>query len=350
MYRKKHLLISILSLLLVHCQPMEFTSDSNSGNWNARGFNQSENFSLKGFDNFTNSFSSAKLDLVFVLDTQKGMMNFLKQDIFNEEFINKLNQYDWKMAYINASVEESLVQREASSPCGLGDYVANLGMGVMGVFTASGRLFGSSVGNTVDCVSSHSTKNKKGNNGEFLSFEKKGHKANKYLTPEDADHSLIFQDTFKVSNSFFMFRGFDAPQAQKGNPYPLTASLLSLVQGKDFFREDSQVLYVIFSPEETDENLSVKDLRFNFENLYEGGQERFNILPVTLTKENEVLCKNKLQKYGVKNPMMNQSLSQFLSKEVNAVDICSGNMGEEIQKEIAKFVYPKDLLSSSPSH
>ena len=118
-------------LLLSACQPIEFIVSQEGYFSKSSGV---EELSFRGEEKFKEFFVSDTLDLVFVLDSQPGMDKFYTDNIFGEEFLNSLEEYDWKVGYTNTSVDSKLLEGdghdEDEESCGFGDFLYGIGFNV----------------------------------------------------------------------------------------------------------------------------------------------------------------------------------------------------------------------------
>ena len=338
------------SLTLLSCSPIEFTSPNGEGDSlinPSRGSDSLPEDGISPFvgeEEFKDFFVSDKADLVFILDSQPGMNDFYKKTIFPEENLASLKGYDWKARYTNTSVDRKLFEEafpnQESRKCGFrklanGSWLTYFGLKIHPVtlpFAAT---------SFASCLSSISFKKRyKKVNGEFLPFELNGKKMGKELSKADNDYATIFHHT--VTKNTDSNGSYDAPQNQNENSSaPLYALFLSLIRGE--FREDSQIIYVIVAPVDTNQDISAEDLREDFSKLH-GRKDRLHVIPLVINEEDS-LCTLKMKDLGVKNPQPGKKLSQIaLDMEIQPISLCSNNPGDELQAQIANLLYPSDVL------
>ena len=326
--------ILILSLVLLACQGMEFASHvTNLDSPVVTGFD--------GTETFKQSFTSDKLDLVFVLDTP-AQSDSVISEIFTSEFVQELQDYNWKLAYTQTGLSEELVQSsKQEKECGFSDFVGGMLSGVAGVFIENPMLAINGASSMITCLP---TSKQASVDARFLPFEKRGKKLSSFLTKDSPEALQTFDHTFK-KGTIRGFRSFDAPVIQKEESYPVTASMLSLHKNKEFFRQDSSVIYVILSFREAKEQARLQDLYNEFDNLFaEESKSRFHAIPINLQPETKETCQRHLINKGLKNGDITDSLQEISDYNVKGLDICSPNLKQDLLKQIGQFVHPSHLF------
>lgn len=338
------------SLTFLSCSPINFTSPSAEGVspeiYGRGAYSLPENgiSPFVGEEEFKDFFVSDKADLVFMLDSQPGMDDFYKKTIFGEENLASLKSYDWKAGYTNTSVDRKLFEEafpnQESKSCGFrklanGSWLTYFGLKIHPVTLPFAAI------NFASCLSSTPFKKRyKKVNGEFLPFELNGKKLRKELSKTDNDYQTIFYHT--VTKNTDSNGSYDAPQNQNENSSaPLYALFLSLIRAE--FREDSQIIYVMVTPVDTNQDISAENLREDFSKLH-GRKDRLHVIPLVINEEDS-LCALKMKELGVKNPQPGKKLSQIArDMGIQPISLCSNNLGSELQAQIENLLYPSDVL------
>ena len=340
----------------------------------------SGDFSVSSQDIFSGkedapSFTSDKLNLVFVLDTQPGMEKFYETPFLDKSFVRGLAGYQVKAAHTNAAVDETLTRAplsEVGRKCGLKTAAKGAGLTLAGFFASPFFLpFG--VQGLAPCFSGDVFKKSYPKvNGEFLPFELNGKELSRHLMFSEANAEMIFHDTVTKGTSG-AFRSYDAPQNQNEGVFPLYAALLSMAKGGSFFEEDAAVVFVVVTAGDASagEELGADDLRKNFSKLYgsadrtqtrrggfsareESGDEekggaaadRLHLIPIAINK-GDSLCEMRLREMGVESPRAGVSLdsvAQDMGKE--SLNICasparlSGRLLAEIRPLLSPSAKP----------
>ena len=346
----KKFVLFLVPFFLIHCSPYEQKFLSSFEITQEESSKELAYYSNReGSEEYINHFSSDKLDLIFILDSQVGMQTFYKKKIFGSHFLKRFENYDWRLAYTNMGVNPEFVKKQNNS-CGLtGGIISSL----FGIVVESPFLLTNGVQKLSNCFSSK----KEGANGRFLPFEHKG-KAVKsalpYLTRNHPDYQAVFDSTFqtikkgKKSHSYGKRREekrvrnvkFDAPQTQKGESYPLTSLILSLFNNpENFFREDSQVVYVLITPQDAENNISAETIREQFDHSYKNG-ERLHIISAVV-KEEFPACLTYMENLGVSSARVGSKIME-LSNDMDAdiINICSQHFGEQLAVGIKKYLHP----------
>lgn len=329
-------------LCLAACQPIHFASREDV---KTKATPLSEDDLPWKKEPIEDTFVSNKLDLVFVFDVQPGMDKFYETPLLNEEFLDGLDGYNVKMAYTNTAVDKKLLEEKFTNDreCDAANVVRGTGLTVAGIFVHPIFLpFG--LDSASPCFSVAMDVFKKSYpkvNGEFLPFELNGEELSPQLLPEDENYRTVFQHTI-TKNTAGLFDAYDAPQSQNEESYPLAAMLLSLARGSSFFEEDSQVVFLLFSPQDTSQTVSAQIIRQNFAKVYKNGN-RFHVIPIVID-EGDSLCNLKMKELGVKSPQPGSRLSQIASDMgMQSFSLCSLNLSQELSLEI------RTLLTSEES-
>ena len=340
--------------LLTHCQRMEFSEMESS---------LSDRRSHKDRDSELEIISD-KLDLVFVVDTRKGMDPFL-QEIFTPRLINHFEGYDLRVAYTNTSVSKAFIEpssrgdggagtekwrptgsdEEDPELCRTGDWVYRMGAVAAGLYLTAPLAFVMGVRGTGKCISAagHAASNsvkrifqnkKPGVNGRFLPFENGGAGTANYLTLEQGGYEEIFTNTFKTGTAGY--NEFDAPQIQKGSSDPLAAGLLSFMRKQGVFREGSQAVLAVITSRDTMEVVSFSRIQDVFQKVY-GEDNSLQIIPVTPMG---VSCLQKLESAGVDRPKYAPNLQNSISDKIQPLNLCAFDLTTRLAKQIKQFVSP----------
>ena len=331
---------------MIACQPIHFASDTEGDAEHPSSNSIPEQLPWEQEEPFTESFVSNELDLVFVFDVQSGMDKFYETPILNEEFLDGLDGYNIKMAYTNTAVDKKLLEKkfEDDRECNAANTVR--GAGLTAAAKAVHPVFWPfAINSILPCISAigdifNKTLYPKVN-GEFLPFELNGEELSAQLLPEDENYRAIFQHTI-TKNTAGLLDAYDAPQSQDEESYPLSAMLLSLARESSFFRENSQVIFVLFTSTDTSQTISAQTIRQNFDEIY-GGENRLHVIPVIPGAEDS-LCNLKLRELGVKSPQPGSRLLQIASDMgMQSFNLCSPNLSGELSLEI------RTLLTSEES-
>ena len=314
---------------------------------------------------FKESFLSNKLDLVFILDTSPGMELFYQNNSFGSNFLNQFQDYDWKMAYTDMSLDIQTISDEGSSGSTKGscNFLYGLAMTAGGIFIGKGSPFMASLGikKLSKCkIFNKSSDSKKSNyaNGAFLPFEYKGKlieaKSLNQITKETADYNIVFDHSLSLSNNSKK-DSYSAPILRKTESYPLLSMFFSIARAlnlvdtsneKDkekigFFRKDSLIVYVLATTQDMQTTVSSEKFTQSIESVF-GSKHRFKLILITLTDDSPLFCNLKLQKSSTDSEKLRR-----LAKELKfpSLDICSNLLGENIFHEISKNLDSKNLLN-----
>lgn len=353
--------------LLSVCQPMHYSylDPTSEGNWDSGGDHTLP--SRAGEREFEETFVSDKLDLVFVLNTNPEAEAFYKADLFGKSFLDRFQEYDWRFAYTDMSVDVSKFtaevrgeeQREENRkriPCPV---FRNLILTIGGAASAMPTMTAWGMQNLFRCVLKMNFKKGKADftNGKFLPLEYERKKWNKgetiFLTKSVQNHQEIFHHTMKLESKK-KYASYDSPVKKDSKAYPLLSMILSLAQYDEaqhtdssgtasFFRKDSAIVYVL---------ITLSDFRIKIEPEYFkesvksflGSGDRLKIIPVTLKPDSSLLCQMKFQ---VTPPSDDSSIMEDFASEFSSsslIDICSRDLAGELFTEISKSLYPTGYL------
>ena len=318
---------------------------------------------------FKNHFVSNKLDLVFVLDTGPGMKAFYQNNPFGSVFLSQLQNYDWKTAYTDMSIdiqkivnqkEEEKKETKEKQSC---NFLAGLTMTAGGILLGQGSPllagFGlKELGNCFSFEDSDSEKKIDYANGAFLPFEYNGEKiitqpANQ-LSADVFNYNDIFDHSLRLNNPKIK-DSYSAPILRQTESYPFLSFVFSIARalnnplspGEDkknasFFRKDSLIVYVLITIQDMKITISPEKFSESIESVFENKQ-RFKLIPITLTENSQLFCNLKLQKTSTESVKLRQ-----LAKNLNypSLDICSNQLGQKLFNEISKNLYSKNLLNN----
>ena len=339
----KTIFILSAACLLTHCQRMEFSEMESSQEGSLEELN----------------ILPDKLDLVFVVDTRKGMDPFL-QKIFTPRLINHFKDYDLRTAYTNTSVSKAFIEpspeeKNSSSPsldndenpklCRSGDWLYRIGAIAAGFYLTSPLAFVVGVRGTGKCIgtaykaASNSVKSLfQGSppppvNGQFLLFEGISAPPANYLTTAQEGYEKIWTDTFKTGTAGY--NEFDAPQIQKGVSDPLAAVLLSFLREQEVLREGSQKIFVVITSRDTMEAVPFDRIQTVFQTIYEE-ENTLQIIPVTPMEG--ISCLKRLKSAGVDRPGYALNLQKSVSDKIQPLNLCAFDLTTRLAEQIKQFV------------
>lgn len=343
-------------------------------------------FERSGEKKFQEIFSSDKVDLIFVLDTGPNMEAFYETNPFGKNFLSQFKNYDWRFAYTDMSVDVSKYHKQTNKKpekqttkskkskksC---NFLSSLFMVAGGVLIGIPSSVSSGFKNILYCVSripiGLGTKNKKiikpFTDGRFLGFEyhsklwKPESKNANYLTSSVPNYNDIFHHSMTIEShaqedsededsedQIFM-----APHIKKHKSFPFLSSILSITQSKNstdskiqkessgFFRKDSTIVYVLFSPNDFQVSLPAKDFKSSIKSFF-GSEKRLKMISVSFAKNSSLLCQIKYNISSQQIPVKKQKF--FKDLEFSSLDICSENLSKNLFIEISKTLYTKDFL------
>ena len=300
-------------------------------------------------DNFQEAFISSKLDMVFILDTHKTRADFYSKNFLGYDFLSFFNDYDWRLAWTDMSIDIKALKDEktdnkSKSKCG---FFSNLVMTVGGTLTGSSGITGFGLKGLSNCISQidlrSSNKNKNTYaNGSFLPFESN----QKYfqLNKTNPYSNAILNKSLTLPNA--KDKTYKAPLLRESKSFPLLSLFFSISKNlytqsnSSFFREDSLVVFVLFSLEDSKLSLSAETLKESLHTAFEP-YDRFKLILVTLTDKSHIFCPLYYEDSS-KTPKKLTRLVQELEQPI--LDICSQNLGEELFNEVSKGLSSQELL------
>lgn len=302
-------------------------------------------------DDSARNFTSNKLDLVIILDTGSNTESILSSNIFGEQFLDSLSEYDWRVAYTNTSVDKELFTdkgeaRKTNSKTPDCGFLASLFGLTVGVYTGSVLLASGGITGLGYCFS-NSQKVSTKNNGKFLEFEKEKRKMElegNYLTKNIPNHQAIFNATMASRDYSW---SYDAPVFKKEESSPVLAIATSLSQAhnNDFFRENSRVVYIVVTPQDSKSKIEVATFKQTVQK--ELKLKRFQLIPVVVPEASGVSsCAITLAEKKVTNPQPAVRLTKLAKGfDSKSLSICSSNLSEELLEQITEPLYPSDILT-----
>lgn len=328
------------------------------------------NLSRPHKDKFEEVFLSDKLDLVFVLDTSPGMENFYQKNVFGADFLSLFQNYDWRMAYTDMSVdtrmfaeddkdsEEESEEEEEEESCG---FLSGVFMAASGFFISQPFVVGMGLHKLSGCFSSSGKEEQKEEipvftNGSFLPFEYNGEKLESrgfsYLNQSVPSYNSIFDHSFRRGTAESRSNSFESPVLRKSPAYPFMSMVFSMAKGNlsptashdssnvSFFRKDSLIVYVLITVQDMKATISTELFKKNISSFF-GSAERVKVIPITLS-ENSLFCNINFQANNSDSLKIKKLAVEMGS---TPLDICSKNLPEELFKQISQSLYSKDFLS-----
>ena len=303
-------------LLFSSCSPVDYLQLKEGSGSDTKGFqvaSRGENASLSSKEFKARS----KLDIVLVLDVSEKMKPFYEENhLLGENFLARIENHDWRLAYTNTTVNPQLFQMSEipklesgePDPCSLLDMgITVVGAGLAVFFPkfllASPALFGTAADSTINtagCGLSKLSGEKEEEepepiyaNGQFQSFELSGlKKSHTWLNPGVENYEKMFLDSFEWSS---LSPTFDAPVSKEDKAFPMGATLLSLDHGfqrnggmvlsngevteDKFFREDSLVVYVLVTMADSRPEITADSFKKTIQSYFKD-ENRFEFLPV----------------------------------------------------------------------
>ena len=315
---------------------------------------------------FKEHFLSDKLDLVLILDTSPGMELFYQNNPFSADFLSQFQNYNWKLAYTDMSVdvqkmadEEDTEQKEEKT-C---NFLAGLAMTAGGFLLGQGSPFlaGFGIEEMRKCKlfnqDSDSGKTKYAN-GDFLPFEHEGEPVQKQafhqITKNTLSYNTIFDHSLRQSNPTKKKKpNYSAPILRQTKSYPFLSMTFSMTRAlsapqsssnnkasPSFFREDSLIVYVLATTQDMKVSVSPKELSESIEVVF-GSKQRFKLILISLTDSSPLFCNLKLQETSTNSEKLRQLVEKL---NYPSLDICSSQLGEKLFSEISKNLYSKQLL------
>ena len=340
------------------CQPLDYSFLSSEGRHKKGGSGKNSMFEFK------EGFSSSKLDMVIVLDGQPGMREALKTNLFGEGFLDHFERYDWRLARTNTSVNKAIFAKKKGAPESEGGcpWLQGAGTTLLGWFMVSPVVVGFGFNTLISCIPDDSPKKKAKKsdipetNGSFLPFElqnKKWREGRIFIDKSAPEHGRVFKDTMTLSGrerpGFFSSEKksfYEAPEEQGGDSLPLYSVLLSLAKPshqKQFFRPDSQIIYIVASPADAKKAISGKALRHAVKEAF-GRGDRFQLIHAGIPSDS-ALCRIQFENAGLEEAKPAVRLKKLARELGNkSFSLCSPSLGEDIAAEIKKYIHPPDLL------
>ncbi|MCY4321777.1 MAG: hypothetical protein OXC37_05180 [Bdellovibrionaceae bacterium] len=368
---------NLLLLLFMACKPMSIryadvttlpsSVEDNKADILTDSIDDNPTLSRSYQGEFKEYFSSRKLDLVFILDTSSEMELFYETNSFGLDFLNQFENYDWKFAYTDMSIDikslnnkQSDEQTEDSekSSC---NFFTGLTMAAGGLLLGQGSPFIAGLGlrELGECSWFGSSKSEPIDyaNGYFLPLEYKGKaletKSFHEITKKTPDYNTVFDHSL-LSNNEPQKKSYSAPIFRKTKSYPFLSLFFSLsrtlnpVQFPEheeklsFFREDSLIVYVLITSQDLNLKVSAEEFTESLSSTF-SPTNRFKFITITLTEDSSMFCSLKLQQQLTKPEKLLK-----LAKDLNypSLDICSLQLGEELFNEISKNLYLKSPLDN----
>lgn len=300
-------------------------------------------------DEFQERFISSKLDMVFILDTHKTRESFYSRNFLGDNFLNYFYSYNWKLAWTDMSFDIRALQDETEEQRGGSkcSFFSNFMMTLGGVLSSSPGFASFGLRGLFGCVSevdlrSNKNQNNSYANGSFLPFE--SDQKIYHLTSANPRGNVVLSSSLKLPNP--KNKAYKAPLLRESESYPLLSMIASLSKNlytqnsAPFFREDSLIVFVLFSIEDRKISISSDTLKESFQSVF-GSYDRFKMILVTLTDESQIFCPLNFENSG-KTPAKLIKLAKNLDQPV--LDICSQDLGGDIFKEISKGLSSQQLL------
>ena len=333
-------------LFALSCQPVELyhsvQEDSEFNFPNDVNLNSTKDVLLsRSYQvHFQEYFVSHKLDMVFVLDTHKDRKSFYEQNFLGPDFLKDFDKYDWKLAWTDMSINLPALKdknnQENSSENSNCSFFPNLVMAATGIFVNAPRVAVFGLSGLAKCLFSIKInlqeENKQYANGFFLPFETSD-QAVYQLTNQVSDKSDILSNSLLLPNP--KDKKYKAPILKNSKSFPLLSMFFSLAANlygnhSDFFREDSLIVFVLVSFEDT--NLDVSPSVFK-DSLTEvlGSHQRFKLVLITLTEDSNIFCP-----IAHSNDAPEKLINMVKEFNQPVLDICSQSLGKQLFKEISK--------------
>jgi len=297
-------------------------------------------------DEFQERFISSKLEMVFILDTHKTRESFYSRNFLGDNFLNYFYGYDWKLAWTDMSFDIRALQNETEEQRGGSkcSFFSNFMMTLSGTLLGSPGFAAFGLRGLFGCVSEVDlrSKNNSYTNGSFLPFE--GDQKIYHLTSANPHSNVILSSSLKLPNP--KNKAYKAPLLKESESYPLLSMISSLSKNlytqnsTPFFREDSLIVFVLFSIEDKKISIPSDTLKESLQSVL-GSDNRFKMILVTLTDESQIFCPLNFENSG-KTPAKLIKLTKNLDQPV--LDICSQDLGGDIFKEISKGLSSQLIL------
>ena len=372
--------LALLSLSLLSCEPIDlqyatavksaFIHDVETDQKSDELYEGQPLLTRSAQKEFKEHFLSDKLELVFVLDTGPGMEAFYHNNPFGAGFLSQFQNYDWKFAYTDMSMDMQKITNQAKNSSGEKkekscNFLEGLTMTVGGLFIGQGvpllSAFGIEELSKCKLSSENSDSSQiKYANGDFLPLEYKGEIAQtqnfRQITKNTDNYNEIFDHSLRQSNPTTEEEpNYSAPVLRQTESYPFLSTAFSIAKALNspqsasdsksptsFFRKDSLVIYVLATTQDMKITIPPKQFMESIESAFNSHQ-RFKLILITLTDDSPLFCSLKLQKTSTDSIKLRQ-----LAKKLHypSLDICSNQLGEKLFKEISKNLSSANLLNN----
>ena len=363
--------LSSFAFLLISCKPIELkyaevtsspSVETHQENNTLEESNNSSSLLTRSVQKeFKEHFLSDKLDLVFILDTSPGMEVFYQNNPFGSGFLNQFQNYDWKLAYTDMSIDIKKISEQKNSKDKSCHFFSGLAMAAGGIFIGPGAPLMAGFGfRELGKCGLFSSKSKSGKtdyaNGAFLPFEYNGKaletKNFHQITKKTANYNIVFDHSFSLNKSAKKPK-YSAPILRQTKAYPFLSMFFAIARALtpagssegetplSFFREDSLIVYVLVSVQDIKIQVSPEQFTESLVSAF-GDKKRFKFIPITLTENSSLFCSLKLQESSTDSEKLLQ-LTQNLNYP--SLDICSNKLGEKLFNEISKNLHSKKLLN-----
>ena len=302
-------------------------------------------------EQFQERFISSKLDMVFILDTYETRKPVYSKEFLKYDFLNFFYNYDWRLAWTDMSVNVQALQGETEkdqksnkSKCG---FTTKLLMATSGIFFNSSSVAQNGLEGLFDCISNIDLKS---NQKQKTSY------ANGSFLPFESDEKIYYLDKINPHSSVFLYhslllpnptdKAYQAPILKENKSYPLLSMIFSLSKNfytkssYRFFREDSLIVFVLFSLTDSKISISPEALQKSLHSTF-GSHDRFKLILVTTTDEAHAFCPFK---HVMRNSTPKKLIKLVKNMNQPVLDICSDNLGEEIFKEASKGLSSQKIL------
>ena len=377
---KKSIFTLLGILLAFSCSPVDYIQVDLESEGLSQGFkvsNRGENSSTPDKEFKLRS----KLDIVFVLDTQEVMSEFYEEHLIGEDFLFKINKYDWRMAYTNTAVSPRIIEFQKDLPqmslddskaCGVVGWLFNAGITALGIgflfggeeslitkiplFQGTLEYFKETARCTKEAVKEVLEDPKFYGNGQLQAFEMGGKRQDHlWISRSVEGYEKMYQDSFKWSSQDVEF---DAPVKSDDKPYPYRSMLLSLDHGaqgsgdlispsgeiikQKFFREDSLVVYVVVTLGDSDEGKTATPLKRTVTSYFKQ-EDRFVFIPVVFyplgSKGGHDACR---RGYPLENSPYLINVAKGMDKTWPPIELClPGARSEIYERSVGDQIYKR---------
>lgn len=363
---------SLCFLFVISCHPLEFKEiDASEGTSLPSPRSPGYVLSPPYQEDFPDTFTSSKLDLVFVLDTRFSMQRFYQTELFGSNFLNRFQEYDWRFAYTDMSVavdqylKQIKNQREEEKEDESCGFLSGLILTVVGASLRGEMMTISGLKSLGKCFSNVSTSfedigkesEKSFADGSFLPFEHRGQKEDlSYLTQSVENYNEIFDHTVRLGNEKKWGNSYEAPVKKNLKAYPFLSMILSLGKGisspkmdsknrqqtHPFFRDDSIIVYVLVTTQDMQIKITSEQFKQTLKSSF-GSEKRVKIIPVTLSSNSPLHCQLLSQQDTSNDSSKIRKMAVKLGNK--PLDICSRDLSDKLFDEISKSLYSTELLS-----